>query len=150
MSRTVSAPVAGLTDFFGREYSSGESTARGLGRPGARCSMHLLSVDEFRSSQTCSRCFQLGLKQARIKDKQQHKVKYCDKGTLTLDGRQLPVGNRQAEQCHAEYTGRLYVDRDVNAARVLTAWYLFDFFPRWMIAAGHWSDASSAFLRIPE
>lgn len=143
LSRNGSAPVASLTDFLRREYSTAGVTVRGLHLPaGGRCSMHLISVDEFRSSQTCSRCFQLKLQNARIGGVKQHKVLYCEQGVLPAEAIH-PAGSRQPEQCHdACAGGRLYVNRDVNAARNLTALALFMLFARWCIDQQHWDDAA--------
>lgn len=120
ISRPISAPRAALTDLFRREYTSSGGVQRGVHRPdGSRCSMHLISVDEHRSSQTCSRCFHSG----DLSQLQQHKLKRCQQGTL------LGGPNRQPQQQHDI---GLVLDRDVNAARVITARAVHDLLPGWM------------------
>jgi hypothetical protein len=122
ISRKISAPVAALTSFFRREYSSSGGVERGMhgAFKGGRCSMHILRVSEHRSSQTCSRCF-------HEKPMVKHgvfKLKRCDQ--TALQGGHT----RQQQQQHA---AGLVLNRDVNAARCLTARTVYDLFPGWMI-----------------
>jgi hypothetical protein len=116
VSRSISAPVVKLENLFRGQYGSPDGVARG-----GRTDMHWVSVHEYRSSQTCSRCYDArGLKQHR---KGRFKLKQCAHGEAVL-----PPDRLQA-QLHDVVLGEddqqrrvpLVLDRDVNAARVLTA-----------------------------
>ncbi len=116
VSRSISAPVVKLKDFFRAQYGSADGVARG-----GCTDMHWVSVHEYRSSQTCSRCYDArGLKQHR---KGRFKLKQC------VHGEAVSTPDRLQEQLHhvlIEEDGQprrvpLVLDRDVNAARVLTA-----------------------------
>jgi hypothetical protein len=116
VSRSISAPVVKLREFFRGQYGSPDGLARGGGTD-----MHWVSVHEYRSSQTCSRCYDArGLKQHR---KGRFKLKQCSHGGAVL------APDRLQAQLHDVVVGEddqprrvpLVLDRDVNAARVLTA-----------------------------
>ena len=143
ISRPISAPVSALTDFFRREYCSSGGVQRGVHRGAVgqwRCSMHLVSVDEYRSSQTCSRCFNLAsLTQHHTRV---HKLKQC------AQRGQLQGGpTRQPDQCHNLNPRPLIVDRDINAARVLTARAVYDLFPGWMLDRQQREQLESCLMR---
>ena len=135
ISRSISAPRVALTDLFRREYTSSGGVQRGVHRPdGSRCSMHLISVDEHRSSRTCSRCFHT----ENLSQMQQHKLKCCRQGTL------LGGPNRQPQQQH---NVGLVLDRDVNAARVITARTVHELWPRWMQDLGQQQQLRACLAR---
>lgn len=97
--------------------------------------MHLTSVVEYRSSQTCSRCFNetsLSAAAAGV-----HKLKQCMQGGLHGGH------NRQQQQQH---NPRLVLDRDVNAARVLAARLVYDLFPDWMLDQGQLLQLKSCLI----
>jgi hypothetical protein len=116
ISRSISAPVKHLRDFFRQEYSDSNGVARGLGiRSGsmARVHMHLVTVGEYRSSQTCSRCFDLrGLKPFRKAQRAVFKLKACTHG-------EQPVPPDRLETQQHDQAPHLVLDRDRNAARNL-------------------------------
>jgi hypothetical protein len=143
ISRKGSAPVAALASFFRREYGGGKGPKGQAGR----CSMHLIIIDEHRSSKTCSRCYH----REGLSDGPTHKLKVCNQGQLQPepavgDAQQLlgaafgggvgagvgVGGYRQAQQQHDP---GLYVDRDVNAARVLGTRTVYDLVPGGMLQA---------------
>lgn len=116
VSRSISAPVVKLREFFRAQYGSPDGVARG-----GCIDMHWVSVHEYRTSQTCSRCYDArGLKQYR---KGRFKLKQCAHGEAVL------APDRLQAQLHDVVVGEddqprrvpLVLDRDVNAARVLTA-----------------------------
>jgi hypothetical protein len=77
VSRSISAPVVKLENLFRGQYGSPDGVARG-----GRTDMHWVSVHEYRSSQTCSRCYDArGLKQHR---KGRFKLKQCAHGEAVL------------------------------------------------------------------
>jgi hypothetical protein len=88
------APVVSLCDFVRREYAAGNS------------SVFLVMVDEWRTSKVCSRCWRPQLQQYRVGPRgakeQCWKLKHCH--------------HRRLPRCP-----RHVVDRDVNAARNITA-----------------------------
>lgn len=137
ISRPISAPRVALTSLFRREYTSSGGVQRGVHRQdGSRCSMHLISVDEHRSSQTCSRCFHTN----NLSQLQQHKLKCCRQGTL------LGGPNRQPQQQH-NVSPALVLDRDVNAARVITARSVHELWPRWMHDPGQQQQLQACLAR---
>jgi hypothetical protein len=71
-----------------------------------------------------------------------HAVKYCPRGVA--EG-----GNRQQQQHHAGTGGQapLYLDRDRNAARVLTARALYDLFPSWMHDSSQYTQLQRCIVR---
>lgn len=116
VSRSISAPVIKLKDCFRPQYGSQDGIARR-----GRTDMHWVSVHEYRSSETCSRCYNArGLKQYR---KGRFMLKQCAHGEAVL------APDRLQAQLHDVVLGEddqprrvpLILDRDVNAARVLTA-----------------------------
>jgi hypothetical protein len=116
VSRSISAPVTKLRNFFRAQYGSADGVARG-----GRTDMHWVSVHEYRTSQTCSRCYdERGLKQHR---RGRFKLKQC------VHGEAVSTPDRLREQLHHVVVGEdnhsrrvpLVLDRDINAARVLTA-----------------------------
>jgi hypothetical protein len=118
ISRSASAPVQQLRDLFRREYSDSNGVARGLSISHgsmARVHMHLVTVGEYRSSQTCSRCFDpRGLKPFRKGQRAVFKLKACTHG-----GQPVPhVWGWLATQQH-DRAPQLVLDRDRNAARNL-------------------------------
>jgi hypothetical protein len=105
-------PLVALTDLFWREHASLDGVERGLpllhpDSP-ARCSMHLVDVDEYRTSQTCSRCFHFeGMKQCKL-----HRSKVCMHGDI----------DSTCQLLQQQHTGRhSRVDRDLNAVRNIGA-----------------------------
>lgn len=116
ISRHISAPVQGLRDFFRREYCDSNGVARGLRicrGSMARVHMHLVTVSEYRSSQTCSRCFDpRGLKPFRKGKRSVFKLKACPHGGQAIAPDRLTIQQHDSGQ-------HLILDRDRNAARNL-------------------------------
>jgi hypothetical protein len=114
ISRRLSAPVIKLRGFFRRHYCSEDGVARGVrisNASMARIRMHLTTVGEYRSSQTCSRCFDpRGLKPYRKGQRAVFKLKACPHGDQPV------APDRLAAQRH-DRAPHLVVDRDRNAAR---------------------------------
>lgn len=109
-------PCHETEEFFRAQYGSADGVARG-----GRTDMHWVSVHEYRTSQTCSRCYdERGLKQHR---RGRFKLKQC------VHGEAVSTPDRLREQLHHVVVGEdnhsrrvpLVLDRDINAARVLTA-----------------------------
>lgn len=138
ISRRISASVASFTSFFRREYTSGPVTRRGLGTnlsdPASGCRMYLVSVDEYNTSQTCSRCFVRGLREARINGQGVYSLKVCPHGAVPQGG------SRQPQQQHVGV--ELFLDRDRCAARMIVTKLMFLVFPPWMVDNEHRQQAA--------
>lgn len=110
ISRAMTTPVVALRNFFRQNYCSADGVVRGGG-----CDMYWVSVHEYRSSQTCGRCFAASGMQPFSKG---WTLKKCTCGGV------FPPDRQAAQRHDADERGQLVplvLDRDRNAARVLNA-----------------------------
>ena len=113
---SITAPVVKLKNVFRAQYGSADGVARsGL------MDLHWVSVHEYRSRQTCSRCYdERGLKRH---GKGRFKLKQCAHGGAVSAPDRLPAQMHDVVLGEDDQPRRtpLVLDRDINAARVLTA-----------------------------